>query len=481
MSSKPVSTRSIASQLVLFFTLAATLLLCCGFAIFYFIVNRHAFEEDNEVLADKVAALRADLSRAHGPEMLAEELRISREGERVVHWVRVLDGSGNVRAETAGMQEKLPKEVFALPNEWSKPAVKELHRGRNLFALTSAVEIVDGQNYIIQVAQDRSSDQQFARWLRILLFALIGLGLVASALIAVSVTRRGLRPLADLTHALERVGPKRLHERVPPAGWPRELKPLVVAFDEMLDRLEDSFTRLSQFSADLAHELRTPVANLRGEAEVALTRPRAADEYREVLESSVAECERLSGIIENLLFLARAEAGAGQVERKTFSGREAVEKILAYYESVAEERGIILTVQGDNEISSDPLLFDRALSNLIENALRHTAKGGRIEVGLPSPGVVTVRDNGVGMEEQHLGRVFDRFYRVDPARSSGGSGLGLALVKSITDLHRGKARIESKPNGGTMVELSFPTTDTSDLDNSPEPRFHPELVSRSKS
>ena len=127
------------------------------------------------------------------------------------------------------------------------------------------------------------------------------------------------------------------------------------------------------------------IANLRGEAEVCLTRDRAPEEYREVIESSLAECERLSGIIDNLLFLARAEAGPGQVERKRFSGRAAVEKILAYYESVAEEHGVTLTVQGDNEISADQLLFDRALSNLIENALRHTAKGGRIEVDLPSP------------------------------------------------------------------------------------------------
>src|SRR5450432_2918483 len=167
MSSNPASSRSIASQLVVLFTLAATLLLGCGFAIFYSIVIRHAFEEDNENLADKIAAVRADLDRAHGPRMLADELKISRAGERVVHWVRILDAEGKVQAETTGMKENLPPEVFPAPliDKSSEQEPTEFHAGNNFFAVATASESVDGQNYIIQVAQDRSSDQQFTRWL----------------------------------------------------------------------------------------------------------------------------------------------------------------------------------------------------------------------------------------------------------------------------------------------------------------------------
>ena len=172
-------------------------------------------------------------------------------------------------------------------------------------------------------------------------------GIFASTLIAITVTKRGLRPLSAMTRSLMRVGPKRLHERVPPADWPRELQPVAIAFDDMLDRLEDSFTRLSQFSADLAHELRTPLANIRGEAEVALTRPRSPNEYEAVIESSVAECARLSGIIDNLLFLARAEAAESKVQRSLFDGRSAIERIAAYNEAIAEERQLTITCQGD--------------------------------------------------------------------------------------------------------------------------------------
>jgi two-component system heavy metal sensor histidine kinase CusS len=181
----------------------------------------------------------------------------------------------------------------------------------------------------VQLAQDRSVDNEFTKEFGLVFLAVLLCGVVASAVVAITVTKRALRPLAEITQSVGRIGPTHLNERVAPTGWPRELQPLAVAFDEMLDRLENSFTRLSQFSADLAHELRTPVANLRGEAEVALTRPRTPDEYREVIESSVAECERLSGIIDSLLFLARAESAREPVELTTFDARAAVEKIAA--------------------------------------------------------------------------------------------------------------------------------------------------------
>src|SRR5205814_8536456 len=151
-------------------------------------------------------------------------------------------------------------------------------------------------------------------------------GRAASAVIAVTLTRRGLRPLGEMTQAVERIGPAHLNEPLAPARWPRELQPLAVAFDNMLGRLEDSYRRLSQFSADLAHELRTPVANLLGEAQVTLSRTRGPEEYRQVIESNVAECERLSGIIDNLLFLARAEGAKEQINRSRFNARTAAEK-----------------------------------------------------------------------------------------------------------------------------------------------------------
>jgi two-component system heavy metal sensor histidine kinase CusS len=231
----------------------------------------------------------------------------------------------------------------------------------------------------------------------------------------------------------------------------------------MLDRLEDSFTRLSQFSADIAHELRTPLANIRGEAEVALARPRSPGEYETVIESSIAECQRLSGIIDNLLFLARAEAAESKVNYACFDGRAALEKIAAYNEAIAEERHLTISCEGTGEVYADPVLFGRAVSNLVDNAVHFTVDGGRVSISLQtnSEGAeITVADTGCGIPAEHLPRIFDRFYRVDPSRSSEGTGLGLALVKSIADLHGGTVSVESKLGRGTSVTLRFPAQPT---------------------
>jgi two-component system heavy metal sensor histidine kinase CusS len=460
MSSKLSEPRSIATQLVLLFTLSGALLLCCGLGVLYWIFVQHAYEEDNEVLADKVIALRADVFKLNDATALGDDLKQLHTGEHVAYWIRVLDSAGATLAETPEMNRLLPTTVFPRQTSITEPAGPENFRvGGKLFSLISAPVIFSGQPHVMQVAQDRSGDANFVKEFGILLVVVLVLGSLASAGIAIKVTKRGLRPLEEMAGSLKEFGPERLHERIPPRGWPRELRPLAVAFDEMFDRLEESFTRLSQFSADLAHELRTPIANIRGEGEVALTRSRAPEEYREVIESSIAECERLSRIVDSLLFLARAEAAEEQIERTTFDGREAIEKIAAFFEPLAEERETTITCTGEAEIHADRLLVGRAVSNLVENALRFTPAGGTIQIVLQTNGRearVQVRDSGTGIPAEHLPRVFDRFYRVDKSRSLQGSGLGLALVKSIMDLHGGSAVVESKVDQGTTFTLTFP-------------------------
>src|SRR4051812_35473228 len=384
MSSKPIEPRSISSQLVLLFTLAATLLLFCGLGGVYLIVVRHAFEEDNAVLADQVFATRAELKKPGGARIVQDELAARHAGEPAAHWIRVIALTGTVLAETPGMETILPREIFpaAQSGKADEIAPTDFRKSGRLFSLVSVPEIMESHPITIQVAQDRSADDAFRKQFGAILVGVLTLGALAATFIAMNVTRRGLRPLAEMTESLERIGPTQLDQRVGTRGWPRELQPMAVAFDHMLNRLEDSFTRLSQFSADLAHELRTPVANMLGEAEVSLTKDRAPEEYRAVIESCAAECNRLSAIIENLLFLARAESADRQIDATEFDGHAALDKIAAYYATAGEERKITITCTGDDKIWADAHLFGRAISNLIENALRFTPDGGSISIHL---------------------------------------------------------------------------------------------------
>jgi two-component system heavy metal sensor histidine kinase CusS len=428
--------------------------------VFYWIVVRHAFAEDNAVLADKISGLSADF-RESGPGVFGEELRTHRAGEHTPYWVRVLDSEGRTITETPGMDRLISPDVFP-PAQRSTSSIrnpKDYRAGAKLFSLVAMNEKTGAQTYTIQVAQDRSSDEQLEKRFGILLGVVLAGSILASAIIAITVTKHGLAPLGEMTRSLERIGPAHLKERVAPAGWPRELQPLAVAFDEMLKRLEDSFTRLSQFSADLAHELRTPIGNMLGEAQVALTRDRTSAEYRETIESTIGECERLSGIVDNLLFVARVDAAREPIARRQFDARAAVEKIAAFYQTIAEDRHVAISCSGEGQIYADPALFERAVGNLVDNALRFTPEHGSIQIALAQHAAdfeVEVNDNGCGIAPEHLPRVFDRFYRAESSRGSDGAGLGRALVKSIVELHSGSARIQSEVGRGTTVTLSFP-------------------------
>ncbi len=202
-----------------------------------------------------------------------------------------------------------------------------------------------------------------------------------------------------------------------------------------------------------------------GEAQVALTRERTAAEYRETIESTIGECERLSRIVDNLLFVARVDAAREPIARKRFDARANVEKIAAFYQTIAEDHHVAISCSGEGQIYADPDLFERAVGNLLDNALRFTPENGSIEIALcehESDFQVAVSDNGCGIAPEHLARVFDRFYRAESSRSSDGAGLGLALVKSIVELHGGSATIQSEIGRGTTVRLTFPAVSQRD-------------------
>jgi two-component system heavy metal sensor histidine kinase CusS len=426
----------------------------------YSIVIQHVDHDNDRYLTDKLTAIKADMAEDPGPETLDRELKTIHAADKV-YAVRVLDSTGRVVAESPKMRRVLPIEVFpkglSIPGQ--RPATEIYHaRNRKTFALVTAVADLGGQRLTLQLAQDRTHDERFATRYAALLAAMLASVVITCAGVAVLVTRRSLRPLKHLAESIERIGATHLDERVPVGGWPDELQPLAIGFNKMLGRLEDSFTRLSQFSADLAHELRTPIAILRGEAEGALTKPRSAEEYREVIESSMEEMQRLSAMIDNLLFLARAET-IGLLDRKPFDGREAIEKVREFYEALAQEQGVELSSEGEGQVFAEPVLFRRALINLITNALRFTPSGGRVTVSLQhrnGASEVAVADTGCGISSQHVPNVFDRFFRGDAPRSAQGTGLGLSIVKSIMQIHDGSVSMQSDLGRGTVVTLTFP-------------------------
>ena len=426
----------------------------------YWVAIQRVNNDNDRYLTDKLVAIRADMAADSGAQSLSRELKIIHAADKV-YAVRVLDSAGNIVAESPEMPQFLPVEVFpktlSIPGE--RPLSKTYHTAnRKTFALVTAMADLGSQRLTLQLAQDRTRDGRFAARYAALLTVILACVVLTCAGVAILVTRRTLRPLKRLAESIERTGATRLDERVPVSSWPDELQPLAVSFNKMLGRLEDSFRRLAQFSADLAHELRTPIAILRGEAEGALTKPRTLEQYREVIESSLEEMQRLSAMIDNLLFLARAET-IGSIKRQFFDGRAAIEQVREFYEALSQEQGVELSSEGEGPVYAEPVLFRRALINLITNALRFTPSDGRITVSLQhrdGASEIAIADTGCGISSQHLPNLFDRFFRGDAPRSSQGSGLGLSIVKSIMQIHDGKVSVQSDVGRGTVVTLRFP-------------------------
>jgi two-component system, OmpR family, heavy metal sensor histidine kinase CusS len=457
---------SLVTRLAVYYTLCAALLMGVAMSILYVVVVQHINAADNLFLADTLRAVQADLVDKHtiSSQLLEDEVPPGTTD----YFVRVLDARTNeVIAEQPEMSDRLSPALFPPPlsqNRVPIDGVEYKAPSGNWYLLMSASAVLDSNSpkpVLVQVAQDRSDDREFTENFGKLLAAVLIGGIVCSAAIAFLTAKRALYPLEEMATATKKVQASQLDQRLGHGRWPSELTALAEAFDQMLGRLEQSFDRLSRFSADLAHELRTPIQNLRGEAEVALTRTRTATEYREVIELSIEEYQDLSSIIDSLLFLARAENAETRLSRVKFQIGPEIDTILDFYDAAAREREIDLTRKGDAELYADPMLFRRAVNNLVSNALQYTARNGTIQVlvtGLGQATEVVVQDNGSGIEPEHLPRVFDRFYRADAARSSGssGSGLGLAIVKSIMELHGGSVHAESEPGVSTRITLTFP-------------------------
>lgn len=291
-------------------------------------------------------------------------------------------------------------------------------------------------------------------------------GVLATALLGYAIARRGLRPIKMIAQASGEITASALGERrLRAEDAPSELEEMVHAFNDMLDRLQDSFSRLSQFSSDIAHDLRTPVSNMMVEMQVALGRQRSTAEYESLIASNLEELERLSRMTKEMLFLARADNPFTVIDKASVNLRAELDKVAELYRLFAHERNLSVECEGDAVIVGDKALLQRAIQNLLSNAVRYASPDGVIRAKIASVAggrwvELSIANPGPGISREHLSRVFDRFYRTDGARhrSEEGAGLGLAIVKSVVQLHGGEAQVRSDAGTTTTFTIRLPVT-----------------------
>ena len=462
--------KTLAFRLTAAYALAGLFLVFLATASLYLLTINEMERSTRLFFDDKLNVLRTMLrERPNDWDALQEEIELESAARRYEQfYIRLLDERNQPLLTTPGMAEQLDLKQLAIQTG-SRPGrtIRMKGRGGKDFRVTTATALVGSpptQTDTIQIAIDVSQQEEFLQRYRLWFFGILLGTFAVFPFVGYQIARRGIRPVEDMAATARRISSTNLRERILPEGYPFELASLASTFNQMLDRLEDSFERISRFSADIAHDLRTPVNNIRGEAEVGLARARTITEYRDVLESCLEEAVRLSDLIGNLLFLARAESPLAHLRREPVDVIELLGGMREYYEASAAEAGISLTTTTSPApviAELDRTLVQRAVSNLVSNAVAHTPPGGSVVMAAnaePSAVRIEVTDTGVGIPPEALPKVFDRFFRLDTSRSqvSGGTGLGLAIVQSIMLLHGGKVEIASQPGHGTRVTLRLP-------------------------
>lgn len=333
--------------------------------------------------------------------------------------------------------------------------------GQRFSGMHGTVAVADGKPLRYYLSVERQRDSLLLAGVVKATLVVLPLLLVLVAMGAWLTARTGLAPLRRFNRLAASIGAKSLDQRVSMAGLPGELADMAVEFNGMMERIAQGYRRLEDFSGDLAHEMRTPVATLLGRTQVALSHTRTAAQLREVLEGNVEELDRLSALISDMLFIARAEHDAEPIQAQTVDLAQEARRVAEYLSLVADEKNVQVRVEGTAPpVAADRLLIERAITNLLSNAIRHAAAGSVVDIELGSDGLaatVAVTNRGETIPEAHLNRIFDRFYRVDSgrARLSGGTGLGLAIVKSIALAHQGRIAVRSG-GGLTTFTLSLP-------------------------
>ncbi|MET0383468.1 MAG: heavy metal sensor histidine kinase [Burkholderiaceae bacterium] len=455
---------SIAARLVGMFALGALLTFALMGAALYGVLERDLMRHQDDNLNTNLQNLRYSIERFgtldRWPGLRAKMDTLTPSDASVRFWVLSADprfgyGGGLGRAGDAGEGQ----------GEAGRGPLVTLPGGRSYRTLSMRIgPLGDRPAVRLIVGADTAP---LERTLRAFLVALSVLSLGATALMAVLgwwIARIGLRPLKRLSTQARALRPKTLSQRLRIARLPVELEDLAVAFNGALGRLEDAYTQLEAFNADVAHELRTPLANMIGGTQVALSRQRSAPEFQEALQSNLEELERLRGVVNDMLFLARADQGEAATGLTAADVAHEVEMTIEFFQPLLDETGTAVAIEGElrARATMNVALFRRALTNLLQNAIEHSAPGARLAVTISRRAGaiwVAVSNPGATIAEVHLPRLFDRFYRVDVSRHDSGEvhghGLGLAIVKAVATMHGG-ATLATSGAGATTIAFSIP-------------------------
>ena len=445
---------SLSSRLALLFAACTAVVSLFAGVLFNRASEAHFIELDQQLLDGKLIGLRRalqDVQASEAEARLADEL--SRQADLSL---RITGGDGQRWYDSS---IKVPD---VLPQQSGLSTVSNNDTEYRVLNAPLYPDKPDSPKLTLLL--DITHHQHFLQRMQHLIWLTVGLSALATALLGAWAARSGLRPLRRMSAVARGISAQSLNARLSEAQMPPELAEMAHSFNAMLARLDDSFQRLSAFSADIAHELRTPLSNLLTHTQVTLTRPRPIEDYREALHSNLEELQWMAQLVNDMLYLAKADHGLLMPKREPLALADEADALLEFFAPLAEDAAVTLSREGTARIEGDRSMLRRALSNLLDNALRFTPASGEVRLAiqdLPNAVRVSVENTGGEISAQLLPRLFDRFYRADPARQEGSSehaGLGLAITQSIVRAHGGQIHCESD-RGWTRFVIELPKED----------------------
>jgi two-component system heavy metal sensor histidine kinase CusS len=453
---------TLTARLTVLYTLvSATVLLGLGLLVVWS-TQQHFVELDRDYLLDKVQLIQKIVDETPGPAELSAKLDESLNSHQglfisLTRGDELLFGTAGITFPT----ELAARSATDQPLDWAA-GERQL---RGMSTVLSSAQMPGrlnspGHSMRVTLALDTQHHTHFMQMLRHQLAVYVVLATLLSGLLGWWAARSGLAPLRAMKERALKVTAHKLDQRMPIDAVPVEMAELANSLNTMLERLQQDFAKLMEFSSDIAHELRTPISNLLTQTQVSLSQRRDPDTYRDILASNAEEFQRLARMVSDMLFLAKTDHGIQLPNREDVALEDEVSSLLDFYDAVAEDKELRLQVVGAGTVVGDRLMIRRAISNLLSNALRHAHPRTEVALTVESQGDginLCVTNTGDPVDAVDLPRLFDRFYRVDKARahpSSDGAGLGLAITKAIMLAHGGSVAVISVA-GRTRFCLHF--------------------------
>ncbi len=479
--------RSLRFKLTLWYVFILGILLTSFSTFLYFTLSKSLYRDvDNKLksLAEIVASESSSPLSKFSFGTIDQALEASMNLKPIGKFIQVLDESGNIGRKSDNLRNvQLPISLNALKNASRGLITFETNRtveNTPLRIMTFPVVENSHVTKIVQIASSLEGVEDALNKLFLILIITVPSTLILASLGGQFLAHKALKPVDNITQTARMITSQNLNQRINPPRVKDEISRLIETFNEMISRLDQSFRQMKQFSSDASHELKTPLTILKGEVEVMLRRERTSQEYQQTLKSNLEEINRMSQIVEDLLTLSKADTGEIRLNKEDIDLSEILNEVVTQMDKLAKSKNLRLSASNHHQgihIFGDALRLRELFINLIENGIKYTEEGGSIQIRMqkeyPLPTrdqsdqgerekgefvKIVVSDTGIGIAKEDQERIFDRFFRVDKARSreQGGSGLGLSICKWIVEAHQGKIEVESELGKGSSFVVRLP-------------------------